>query len=365
MLKPAVITVLILSLTSHLHAQDRATTERVITTDSTPSTAELHQWLDSGSPRLVAWAGYFARVNNDATILSEIPALLAHWPEPPVLTTTVRGQSMFAQQSLLDAVIQRNTDVPLSTITAFAPEYPIQAAILVSRKPLSETSFQLDQWYRSGGDPWQGRTLARIAAMMLAKSPPSSFIADVLSRAEEKLTISVRLESGGYGIGLGAGCGDSIGMGVPNGWPPISAYMAEENNQNSSGPILVQVGDDRIAYTRYSAFGGSGSCYGVQPLNAQTRHRLISYWLATSPRDMSWHAEEFHTIVWTSQEQYLHDLAVEVETQRALLRATVESLRAAKLLNANDADAAQPQLTLVIRCDAKPCPLPGTSQTAP
>ncbi len=365
MLKPVLIAVLILSQTSRVYTQDNVRTERVITNDSAPSTDELHQWLDSGSPRLVAWAGYFARVNNDATILSEIPALLANWPEPPILSTTVRGQSMFAQQSLLDAVIQRNTDVPLATITAFARDYPVQAAILVSRKPLTETSFQLDQWYRSGGDPWQGRTLARIAAMMLAKSPPSSFVADVLSSAEERLTISVRLEAGGYGIGMGSGCGDGAGIGIPNGWPPISTYTAEENNQNSPGPILVQLGDDRITYTHYSAFGGMGSCYYVQPLNAQTRHRLISYWLAISPKDMPWHADEFHTIVWESQEQYLHDLAVEVETQRTLLRATVESLRAAKLLNADDAAAAQPQLTLIIRCDSKPCPLPGTSQPTP
>ena len=51
-----------------------------ITPDMPVDTATLHQWLNSGDPRLVAWAADFARRKHDATILAEMPAWLESQP---------------------------------------------------------------------------------------------------------------------------------------------------------------------------------------------------------------------------------------------------------------------------------------------
>jgi hypothetical protein len=71
----------------------------------------------------------------------------------------------------LDALIQENAQVPVSTIVAIAPRFPAQAAILISRLPLSESRSTLGDWTLNNGGSWASGMLARIALMMLAKDP--------------------------------------------------------------------------------------------------------------------------------------------------------------------------------------------------
>ncbi len=360
MLNLPLLIVLLFPSTLLLRAQDP-----VITTDSAVNSTQLQQWLHSGSPRLIAWAGYFARETGDSATLAEMPKLLENWPAPPLLNLSARHESAAAQRSLLDALIQRNADVSLAIVSSIAHDYPVQAAILVSRFPLNQSSSLLEQRFHSGGDTWEARSFVRIAAMMLAKSPPAGFVANIVDASEENLTISVRTESGGSGSSSGGGCGDGIGASPSNGWPPTFTYNLEENNPNSPGATLVQLDNDRITYDRHSAEGGWGSCHDVQPLNAKTRHGLIAHWLGVDPKEMPWQPEQTQTIVWTSQQQYLHDLGVEIDAQRALLHTTVESLRSVNLLTDNEAATVQPRLSVRVQCDAKPCPLSAPINSTP
>src|ERR1700723_1151345 len=55
---------------------------QAITPEMEVDGATLQQWLHSGDPQLAAWAADFARRNDDATILAELPSWLEKWPLP-------------------------------------------------------------------------------------------------------------------------------------------------------------------------------------------------------------------------------------------------------------------------------------------
>ena len=130
---------------------------QAITPEMQVDTATLQQWLHRGDPRLAAWAADFARRNHDATILAELPSWLEKWPIP---LGAGDGKSVSAANAALDALIQENTQVPVSTIEAIAQRFPAPAAILISRLPLSESRSTLGDWTLNNGGGWSSGMLA-------------------------------------------------------------------------------------------------------------------------------------------------------------------------------------------------------------
>ena len=349
--------------------------EPVITADTPVDSAMLQQWLHSRDPRLIAWAADFARRSHDADLLAEMPKLLEDWPASSDFgtseTESVQHRALLA---VLDALVQENFQVPVHTIETIAPSFPAQAAILLARHPLTESGRTLDDWYlETTGKVWNARTLARIAAMMLAKDPKSSttfldstrvsFVAGVLAASENQLQISIIAKSGvGAGYG-GAACGDSFGHRLTPGWPEVYFYDLEEHSDQTQGNegegthVLVELDGDRIVSRRLRENGGWGSCSAVEPLNASTRHRLIAYWLGVHDCDMTWHPVDTFTIVWTNEAAYKTQLAGIIESQRRKLRHTVEQLRQRDFLTEDEARTISPKMVLTIQCDIDPCPL--------
>jgi hypothetical protein len=237
--------------------------EPVITPEMQVDSATLQQWLHSGDPRLAAWAADFARRNHDATILAELPSWLEKWPIP---LGAGDGKSVSAANAALDALIQENAQVPASTIVAIAPRFPAQAAILISRLPLSESRSTLGDWTLNNGGNWRSGTLARIALMMLAKDPElkgasarESFgvVARTVADSENKTQITVR-PAGSIGGGSGGSsfCGDSFGTKPADGWPRIYAYDLVEDDSAAGAVTVVELDGDRIVARRLDENAG-------------------------------------------------------------------------------------------------------------
>jgi len=359
-------TLLLLGMTSAVSAQ-----HTFITPETAVDSSTLHQWLHSGDPRLVAWAADFARRAHNAEIVAEMPALLEHWAIPQAIGD---GDSQAAQRravtAVLDTLIQENVQVSIPAIASVAELFPAQAAILIGRLPFSESRVTLEDWTYGETGAWTGRTLARIASMMLAKDPGSSrsvfldrnhdqvgFVASVVADSEEELQVTVasaKTESVGTGSST---CGDSFGRKLAPGWPQVYSYGLEENDPQVSVPVVVDLDGDRIVSIRAEENGGWGSCYGVQWPDPSTRHRLIAHWLGVTDKEMSWQPVEGFTIVWTNKTEYQRQLGEITEAQREKLHATVDALRQRGLLTEREAAMVTPRLIVSVQCEIKPCPL--------
>ena len=331
--------------------------EPLITPETSVDYGILHQWLHSSDPRLIAWAADFARRTHAANIVAEMPELLEHWTVPQVFGD---DESQAAQRravtAVLDTLIQENAQVPIPAIEAIAEFFPE-----------SESRVTLQDWTYGATGSWNGRTLARIASMMLAKVPEPSrgiwngndlgFVASVVAASEEELQItvaSVRTEHEETGSGT---CGDSMGRKLSAGWPQVYTYGLSENDPQVSAPVLVELDGDRIVFIRGAENGGWGSCYGVQGLDPSTRHKLIAHWLGVAEKEMAWQPVEGFTIVWSDKAAYQRKLGEITEAQREKLHATVDALRQRRLLSESEAETVAPRLIVTVQCEMKPCPL--------
>lgn len=345
--------------------------EPLITSRTPIDSSILHQWLHSSDPRLIAWAADFAHRTHDVKIIAEMPELLEHWTVPQAFGG---DESQAAQRravaAVLDALIQENAVVPIPAIEAVAEFFPEQAAILIGRLPLSESRGTLGDWTYGATGTWTGRTLARIASMMLAKDPEPSrgfvwdrdhgdigFVASVVAASEEELQITVasaKTEHEGTGSGT---CGDSMGRKLSPGWPQVYTYGVVENDPQVSTPIVVDLDGDRIVSVRVAENGGWGSCHAVQWLDPSTRHKLIAHWLGVKDTDMAWQPIEGTTIIWTDKAAYQRQLGEITDAQREKLHATVDALRQRGLLSEREAGMVGPRLIVTVQCEIKPCPL--------
>jgi hypothetical protein len=340
----------------------------VITSATPVNDALLHQWLHSGDPRLIAWAADFTGRTHNAKLIAEMAAMLPHWTIPPIEDADeAQAAQRRAVAAVLDTLIQENAPVSIPAIRTIAEFFPAQAVILIARLPLSESRSTLDDWTYGATGTWNGRTLARIASMMLAKDPgPSqvvwnqnlvSFVASVVGASEEELHINVaaaRTLSEGTASGI---CGTSMGKKLAPGWPQVYGYGVTENDPQAGLQVIVELDGDRIVSTRSEVDGGSGTCYGVKWLDASTRHRLIAHWLGVNAKDMSWQPAEGFTIVWAGKADYQKQLGEITEAQREKLQGTVAALRQRGLLTEAEAATVVPRLIVSVQCAIEPCPL--------
>jgi hypothetical protein len=324
----------------------------VITPETPVNSTILQQWLHSGDPRLVAWAADFARRTHDSEVVQQMPALLEHWTTPPLERDAIIA--------VLDTLIQENAHVPISGVQAAAEFFPAQAAILISRLPISESRPTLYSWFAGVAGGWSSPLLARIASMMLAKDPEPGFVANVLAGCEENLTVSVIPGGVGGGIGYGSSgmCGDFGSGANPPGWPEVYTYYLRELSNQYSSP-LIELDGDRIDFWRIKENAGWRSCSGseVEALSPVTRHRLVAHWLGVPDKEMSWQPTKQASIVWTDKAAYERELGAIVEAERKKLHETVETLRQRGLLSESQGEPQEPRLVVTIKCDIKPCPL--------
>jgi hypothetical protein len=334
--------------------------ELPITPGSPVSHDTLQTWLHSGDPRLIAWAADFARSRHDEKVVAEMPALLEHWTLPPQLQKDKAQEAQDrAIQAVLDTLIQENVLVSIAAINAVAPNYPAQAAVLISRLPLSESHTTLVDWSYGTTGTWSAGTLVRIASMMLAKNPAPdpSFVARVVAASEEELRIRIGTSNSNFGVTVGGPCVDYFPRELPQGWPQVYGYDLVENYERTSALPVVDLNGDSISSRRFEENRHPGSCYTVRELTPSTRHKLIAHWLGIPDKEMSWQPVQVFTIVWTNKAEYQRQLGEVVDAERVKLRATVETLRERGFLGEGEAPNLPPRLLVTVQCGINPCPL--------
>jgi hypothetical protein len=323
-----------------------------ITVDSKPTDAEIRGWLMREDAQLVAWGAYFARERTDDGAVTLLLRQVDRWQ--PDGATQDRHDAMSA---VLDALIERREVVSPERIGVLAGDFPVQAVILASRLPIAEATPLLLGWY-GDGEARGDSVLPRMAAMMLAKSPPPGFAGSVLAHSEEELSIAVRDDSEGLGNGGASGCcGDSLGQLPVKGWPPLFWYGLDENGlvsgpaseHSQSGNVLViEAGGDRITYRRGRTDQGSGSCNFPHGLDAGTRQHLIAEMLGISVEAMPWRVKESELIRWRSDGQYRSRLEAVVRSHEAQLEGTVAVLVAKGFVTADERIEVRPKLSILI-----------------
>ncbi|MFT4113833.1 hypothetical protein [Silvibacterium sp.] len=334
-------------------------------------TATLHQWLHGDDPRLVAWAATEARERKDAALLAEISPVLEQEVLPPLYTDDWHSSQAKVVSALLDALIQTSTPASARAIRMVNSRFPAQAALLASRLPEDQALPLLRVWLSDTDGGWAGAELQRVAAMLLAREPKSSggqmyassdgatrsFVGRVVEDSEEAVQVRVSVDGSPSQL-LGHGsCGDFVGGPLEEGWPQVYIYDLVENDKNDPGVALVELGTDSIRARRFEENRPWGSCFGVQPLNAETRYSLLAYWVNADPKALTWRPEVHKGIRWTDEPTYESELGALVEGERRKLEATVRVLHDRGLLNDEEAEHLRPRLTVSILCDMKPCPL--------
>lgn len=341
-----------------------------ITPDMHPTTSTLHEWLESGDPRLIAWAADFARRTHDASLLAKMPSFLEHAPMPATTGARWGYEYRHSLEAILNALIDEHVPVSTQTVRAIAAEFPAQAAILALHLPantpsqLREQSDLMNQWFRNGENGYGTPMLTRIAAMHLAEEPTPEFVEQIVTRSELRLEISIVEPGHGFGASLGSSCGDNIGLPLDKGWPQVYTYHLSEHSEPTTKTMeyetqLLDLAGDRIVFERTHENAPWGACTGVivEPLNSTTRHRLIAYWLGKTSTDMLWQPQEKEFITWENRHDYEQELSNIVEARRGALTASVDALVARNLIRKDHAGEAQPRLVLNIACRISPCPL--------
>jgi hypothetical protein len=156
--------------------------------------------------------------------------------------------------------------------------------------------------------------------------------------------------------------GDALGKPLDPVWPPVFIYGLDED-PNETGMVIVDLNGDRIVAPRHQENLGWGSCGspkpGVEPLDAETRYRLITYWLSSAGDKPTWKPDEHLTIVWAGKSAYEQRLGQIIELHRKELRETVGQLERSGLMTRDEASTFSPKIVVTIGCDMRPCPLDG------
>lgn len=313
----------------------------------------ITEWLSGKEPRLVAWEAYAARESSDPEMLNRVVDRLKVAVEDPDLTfRTPYGPDFEANEMLLDALIQRRAALPIEVTRRLRDIFPAQAALLASQLPPEVRLPLLQEWY-AGRNYGHNDSLARVAAMLLAKTPPAGFAASILAESEDHLMIQVvsGVGSSGFGGSAGGACGDGGGAGPKKDWPPLFFYPLEENSRITTDRLLVEAGGDRVTARRISGSGGFGSCHSVGPLSTETNHHLLAEMLRTDDAGVPFPTRHDLTILWTDQANFKSDLGSVLETEDATLHQAIFVFRERGLLSQDEAESVLPRLIVSIHFD--------------
>jgi hypothetical protein len=327
------------------------TTEQVEETmRAQASSANIQAWLQSKDPRMIAWGAYFARENNDTAALALAPQILrTAMYQVGIEAHAVGGSQYQAVLEILDTLIEQNVPVPANLLGYLSDAFPVQSAILASRLPATETASLLMQWYL---DQETHRGLSRPAAMLLSKSPPPGFAANVLGNSEERLTIYIVPKPGmGFGSGNGVGgiCADFLEAPALANWPELFSYRLHENDNTSGDPLLVEAGGDRITWERASPRDGFRSCSGITGLTPDTRHHLLAEMLAERDSAMSWQTHKDINIARENDQQVQRDIGVAILQEQEILTQSVQDFQTRGLITSAEAKDVRPKLSVTIK----------------
>jgi hypothetical protein len=350
-----------------------------ISINSNVSSDQIKVWLESSDSRLVAWGAYFAsksnNVVNDDVYVTIMARTLARRVVPPDGAHVDQNSyeslqiSRRAISEILYALIEKDTTVPAVSLTPIMSDFPTETLILAARLPEEDAAPFLQDWHDAriplqisiqSGTRIKATPFAYVAAMLLAKAPPSGFAASVLAESGERLSFWVA--DGMYQKflwtgGKTAACKDADQVIDPlplqvqdevSRWPPMFLYQLQSDSSPYDGTLLVDVGGERISYRRISAFIRPTQCYFPDVFRDDTPHHIVAELLGVKDQEMPWPTHQDVICTQECKEGFLTALRKQIDSEESKLIATVQLLRAKGYLTQSEAAAVRPKLLVIV-----------------
>lgn len=213
----------------------------------------LQRWLESGDPRLIAWAAH--HIGSDVAVTSPaMPRLRAHllylvdlyqplstW-EGPVSASQLNQREWEGSRAMLMVLntLQR-TGASISPEVALRlyPEFGTVALVLLSNACRSDASGCEAVWMKvlQSTASLEDRVAA---ADMLAAKPPAGYVAALLRRVYFQVDVTVSPDGKSMGLGWGSSIGDCWGTGPAPEWPQESKlYGSLKPSEKSAAPWVT------------------------------------------------------------------------------------------------------------------------------
>jgi hypothetical protein len=341
-----------------------------ITITSKVSPNQIKAWLEGDDSRLTAWGAYFASksddANNDDAYVTIMARRMARW-NPSRMEPSYAGSAM---SEILYALIEKNERVPVVSLTPIMSAFPTETLILAARLPVEDAAPFLQDWYEKripmqtsiqSGNRIKATPFAYIAAMLLAKAPPSGFAASVLPESGERLSFWVadgmwqKSEWTGGGGGSGS-CKDADQVldpppwvqEVPSKWPPQFQYQLQTDASPCPGTLLVDVGGERISYRRISGLTRPSQCYFPDIFSDETQHHIAAELLGVDDTEMPWPTHQDVICIRECKEGFPTALRKRIHLEESKLTATVAALFAKGYLTQSEANAVRPKLSVIV-----------------
>ena len=330
---------------------------------------QIKEWLEGSDSRLTAWGAYFASTsddaNNDDAYVTLMARRMARW-NPSRLEPIYAGRTM---SEILYALIEKNERVPVVSLTPIMSAFPTETLILAARLPVEDAAPFLQDWYderiplhtsHQSGYRIKATPFAYVAAMLLAKAPPSGFAASVLAESGERL--SFWIADGMYQKSLWTGGGtaackdaDQVIDPLPlqlqdqvSKWPPLFHYQFQSDSSPYGGTLLVDVGGERISYRRITEWIRPTQCYFPDVFSDDTPHHIVAELLGVKDQDMPWPTRQDVICIRECKEGFLTALRKQIDLEESKLIATVPLLRAKGYLTQSEAAAVRPKLLVIV-----------------
>ncbi len=317
-----------------------------------PSEQTIRGWLESGEPRLEAWAAHNVMAERDSDLIPELVSLASNW-QALVQRTYSEGSNLprlsveqeeqrDAMAAVVDTLIQMNVSVPGEILRKLAPDFGNAVAVLLGRMPADEAGPLAFDFYRA--EEYHAYGLQYVSAALLALHPPPGFAADLLANTNVYATVFVIVPgSGAMGMGESGDCGPTSDD-SREAWPGTGQYILSE--EKSEGAMLVVAGIDPIYATRRQASHFAGDPCGLVALGAKQRVRLIAEMLGKPPEEIPWETRVFKNIEFQSVQELNVELLAFLEEQQQMYRETAEALESRGLLEGSEVEQSLPVMHL-------------------
>lgn len=212
------------------------------TLTSTPTDAQIREWLRSNDPRLIAWGAHAILEQRKREHLPELVQIISRWEQahPQSQWDSAHLDALIA---MLDAVVQldgRMTPADIRQALARDGNSQLEQPLLVLlvRLPAAEAR---PVWQSIMFSSNIYSAAARLAADVLSKNPPPGFAATLLDKLTEFAEVTVTDPDARWGHGpVGSwptGC--ITVQPTREDWPNIGVYVLSDSPAKSGSTLLV------------------------------------------------------------------------------------------------------------------------------
>jgi hypothetical protein len=280
--------------------------------------------LKSDDPRRVAWGAWLVKVDRQTELI-------------PLLVEKATGSSLNDEAMLcvLDALIELHATMPVDDARRLYPQFAAQSIILLVAYGGAAQQALLEIFDRTEDN---AEWLA--AGNVLFNSRTPGFVARVLDKFTQHLTVSVLDPGSVGGVSGGAqGCGSGFGS-SKDGWPPIVKYHLTQFPARSA--MFLVGGETPVYYTVYDPGCAQGD---RDRYRAQYLVTLFRYVSSANSLD----AYPDARVEWQDPATYPGQVAAAIGEQRKFFEVEVGMLQLFPgLLTPDEAALLKPHIEVVV-----------------